>query len=340
MTWKNTVESLPSVYLVSLRTLKGIQTPRHCPCSTTRWVCSLHWSWMAWKSPIASAVRLPLATPAMIRLRRHLNLDRSLLNLRADELKAGWRRNDPSWKTIPSEFNDGKTVNVYIQDDLTKRRANLAYRARQLKKDKNIWHMGVVLKDNSKRQLQPHQSDQWHPRLIAIWKCYHQSLMWHIGMIVWLLQCPYHAFASLHIYKVPHYGTTTCISSFPQAAPFIKCESRVTLGLYFDLTNILVQPIVMMSVIVFAMKQMEFLFYFPFWALISQPFQTLHCISLSLMFSCAQLCTVTEFMLFCVTLLLIMFYCGPLYLQRMVSWLHNLDICSDFSHGYSQWNGM
>ena len=39
------------------------------------------------------------------------------------------------------------------------------------------------------------------------------------------------------------------------------------------------------------------LFYFPFWALISQPFQTLHCISMSLMFSCTQLCTVTEFML-------------------------------------------
>ena len=115
-------------------------------------------------------------------------------------------------------------------------------------------------------------------------------------MIVWLLQYPYQAFASAHIHNVPHKVTTK--SSFPQVVPFIKCESRVILGLYFDLANILVQPILMMSIIVFAMKEMEFLFYFPsFWALISQPFQPLHCILLSLMFSCTQLCTVTEFML-------------------------------------------
>ena len=56
-------------------------------------------------------------------------------------------------KDNPLELNDGKTVNVYIQDNLTKRRANLAYRARQLKKDKNIFDTWVsfckiIVKDN------------------------------------------------------------------------------------------------------------------------------------------------------------------------------------------------
>ena len=56
-------------------------------------------------------------------------------------------------KDNPLELNDGETVNVYIQDDLTKRRANLAYRARQLKKDKKIFDTWVsfckiIVKDN------------------------------------------------------------------------------------------------------------------------------------------------------------------------------------------------
>ena len=55
--------------------------------------------------------------------------------------------------TDENSLSDGKTVSVYIQDDYTKRRANLVYRARQLKKDKKIFDTWVffckiIVKDN------------------------------------------------------------------------------------------------------------------------------------------------------------------------------------------------
>ena len=42
-------------------------------------------------------------------------------------------------------LKDGKTVNVYTQDDLTQGRANLAYRTRQLKRDKKIFDICVSI---------------------------------------------------------------------------------------------------------------------------------------------------------------------------------------------------
>ena len=59
-------------------------------------------------------------------------------------------------KDNPLKLDNGNTVKIYIQDDLTKRRANLAYRARQLKNAKKIldtWvsNCKILVKDNYNR---------------------------------------------------------------------------------------------------------------------------------------------------------------------------------------------
>ena len=59
-------------------------------------------------------------------------------------------------KDNPLKLDDGKTVKIYIHDDLTKRRANLAYRARQLKNSRKIFdtwvsNCKIVVKDNYNR---------------------------------------------------------------------------------------------------------------------------------------------------------------------------------------------
>ena len=59
-------------------------------------------------------------------------------------------------KDNPLKLDNGNTVKIYIQGDLTKRRANLAYRARQLKNAKKIlvsWvsNCKILVKDNYNR---------------------------------------------------------------------------------------------------------------------------------------------------------------------------------------------
>ena len=63
-------------------------------------------------------------------------------------MDARWNLKDNSYQK-----QDGSTSAVYISDDLTKRRANLAFQARKLKRDKRIldtWvtNRKVLVKDN------------------------------------------------------------------------------------------------------------------------------------------------------------------------------------------------
>ena len=89
-------------------------------------------------------------------------------------------------KDNPLKLDDGRTVKIYIHDDLTKRGANLAYKARQLKNSKKIFdtwvsNCKIVVKDNYNRislvndtqDLLKFENDQA--------RAWHVMPEWHLG---------------------------------------------------------------------------------------------------------------------------------------------------------------
>ena len=89
-------------------------------------------------------------------------------------------------KDNPLKLDDGRTVKIYIHDDLTKRRANLAYKARQLKNSKKIFdtwvtNCKIVVKDNYNRISLVNDTHDLLKFENAQARAWHVMPGWHLG---------------------------------------------------------------------------------------------------------------------------------------------------------------
>ena len=99
-------------------------------------------------------------------------------------------------KDNPLKLDNGNTAKIYIQDDLTKRRANLAYRARQLKNAKKIldtWlsNCKILVKDNYNRITLVNDTHDLLKFENAQARAWYEMPGWyldysHIDIILWL----------------------------------------------------------------------------------------------------------------------------------------------------------